>query len=181
MAGTADKWRVFEALTEIYKRISRSSPLVFLFDDLHFADSLSLELLAYIVRNCSSSRIQVVAAVLSESAKTSGNPLRDWLVKQLGHGNYRELQLGGLPTEEAESLLAAIFGNIEIADSDIDYLWNETHGFPLYLIELLEHLMASGKISRDGNVWRAAPLGQIDVPPSVNNLVNAKLRRYDAE
>src|SRR5205814_1981417 len=139
---------------EIYKRIAKSSPVVFLFDDLHFADSLSLELLAYIIRNSSGARLQVVATSLNEAAQTPGKPLRDWLVKQVGHGNYRDLQLTGLPRAQAEALLTAIFGRIEISDADIDYLWNETQGFPLYLIELLEHLMVAGKIELDGEVWR---------------------------
>lgn len=177
--GQTDKWRVFEAVTEIYKRIAKSSPLVFLFDDLHFADSLSLEMLAYIIRNIGGVRLQVVATALTEETQTTGKALRTWLTKQVGHSNYKELSLGGLPRSEAEFLLAAIFGEIEISDSAIDYLWSETQGYPLFLIELLEHLMVSGKIEKVATKWRANWFGQIDIPPSVNNLVNAKLRRFD--
>lgn len=179
--GTNDKWRVFESLTEIFKRIAKSSPVVFLLDDLHFADSLSLELLAYIIRNTAGARIQVVMTALTEAAQTAGKPLRTWFVKQLGHGNYREISLAGLPRSEGELLLKAIFGEIEIREEALDYIWNETQGFPLYLIELLEHLMMTGKIERVGEEWRATWFGQLEVPPSVNNLVNAKLRRFGSE
>ncbi|MEW6734948.1 MAG: protein kinase [Acidobacteriota bacterium] len=181
LADTTDKWRVFEAITEIYKRIARSSPLVFLFDDLHFADSLSLELLAYIIRNTAGLRIQVVATALTEAAKIPGQPLRDWFTKQVGQGNYRELMLTGLPRSEAESLLSAIFGHIQITETAIDYLWNETQGYPLYLIELIEHLMVVGKIERTSQGWRCDWIGQLEVPPSVNSLVNTRLRIFSQE
>ncbi|MBI4853286.1 MAG: protein kinase [Acidobacteria bacterium] len=177
--GQTDKWRVFEAVTEIYKRISRSSPLVFLFDDLHFADSLSLEMLAYIIRNLAGVRLQVIATALVEETQTTGKALRTWLTKQIGHSNYKEISLAGLPRSEAETLLAVIFGEIEISDTAIDYLWSETQGYPLFLVELLEHLMVSGKIEKIGDKWQANWFGQLDTPPSVNNLVNAKLRRFD--
>ena len=177
--GQTDKWRVFEAVTEIYKRIAWSSPLVFLFDDLHFADSLSLEMLAYIIRNIGGVRLQVVATALLEETQTKGKALCTWLIKQIGYNNYKEISLPGLPRSEAELLLAAIFGEIEISDSAIDYLWSETQGYPLFLIELLEHLMVSGKIEKIDDKWRANWFGQLDIPPSVNNLVNAKLHRFD--
>jgi serine/threonine protein kinase/tetratricopeptide (TPR) repeat protein len=177
--GQTDKWRVFEAVTEIYKRIAKSSPLVFLFDDLHFADSLSLEMLAYIIRNIGGVRLQVIATALVEETQTAGKPLRTWLSKQVGNSNYKELFLTGLPRSEAETLLAVIFGEIEISDTAIDYLWSETQGYPLFLIELLEHLMVSGKIEKIGDKWKANWFGQIDTPPSVNNLVTNKLRRFD--
>jgi predicted ATPase len=41
--------------------------------------------------------------------------------------------------------------------------------------------MVAGKINRDGDVWRCSWFGRLEVPPSVNNLVNAKLRRFDEE
>ncbi|MBN8724101.1 MAG: protein kinase [Acidobacteria bacterium] len=177
--GSTDKWRVFEAVTEIYKRIARSAPVVFLLDDLHFADSLSLEMLAYIIRNTTGIRLQVIATALVEEVQTKGKALRNWLAKQIGNNNYKEIFISGLPRSEAEILLAAIFGEIEISDSAIDYIWSETQGFPLFLVELLEHLMIAGKIEKVGNKWRANWFGQLEVPPSVNNLVNAKLRRFD--
>lgn len=177
--GNTDKWRVFEAVTEIYKRIAKSSPLVFLFDDLHLADSLSLEMLAYIIRNISGVRLQIIATALVEETQTSDKPLRKWLAKQVGNSNYKEISITGLARSEADVFLAAVFGEIEISNSAVDYLWSETQGFPLFLVELLEHLMVSGKIEKVGDKWKANWLGEIEIPPSVNNLVNAKLRRFN--
>lgn len=181
LAGSTDKWKVFEALVEIYRRIARNSRLVFIFDDLHFADSLSLELIAYIARNRADARIQIVASALLEEAKTPGRPLREWLFKQVGHSGVRELHLQGIAREHAEEFLTAVFGKIEIGDSEVDYLWRETLGIPLYLVELLEHLLLAGRIERQGEGWKAQWLGELQLPPSVSNLINAKLRRYDPE
>ncbi|MBL8152115.1 MAG: AAA family ATPase, partial [Blastocatellia bacterium] len=179
LAGESDKWRVFESLLEIYKRMARSAPVVFLFDDLHFADSLSLELIAYIVRNSSSTRFQVVATALAEEAKATGKVLRGWLTKQIGYSNYSEIALQGIARENAENFLTAIFGSVKVSDRDLDYLWNETQGFPFYLVELIEHLMISKKIDKSGDTWKVTGFGQFEVPPSANNLVNAKLRSFN--
>lgn len=181
LAGSTDKWKVFEALVEIYRRIARSSRLIFIFDDLHFADSLSLELIAYIARNRADAHIHIVASALLEEAKTPGRPLREWLLKQVGHSGVREVHLQGIPRDRAGEFLAAVFGQIEIGDAEIDYLWRETLGIPLYLVELLEHLMLAGRIEKQSNGWRAQWLGELQLPPSVNNLVNARLRHYDPE
>ncbi|MCS6885526.1 MAG: protein kinase [Acidobacteriota bacterium] len=181
LAGSTDKWKLFEALMSIYRRLARGTKLVFIFDDLHFADSLSLELIAYIVRNRADAQIQIVASALLEEAKSPSSHLSEWLCKQIGRSGYREMLLQGIPRERASEFMAAVFGQIEIADRELDYLWQETQGVPLYLVELIEHLILSSRIIKDENVWRVKWLGELQVPPSVSNLINAKLRNYDPD
>src|SRR5262249_49244316 len=54
------KYRAFELLTNIFVNISSSCPVLLFLDDLQWGDPLSLEFLAYFIRNTEKNRIFVL-------------------------------------------------------------------------------------------------------------------------
>jgi DNA-binding SARP family transcriptional activator/predicted ATPase len=56
-----ERLHLWEATTALFSVLSRSTPLLFVLDDLHWTDDSSLELLAYVVRHMQNERIAIVA------------------------------------------------------------------------------------------------------------------------
>lgn len=55
-----ERWQLWEAVGALLTRISQSTPLMVVLDDLHWADESSLELLAYLLRRLDGNRVMVV-------------------------------------------------------------------------------------------------------------------------
>jgi predicted ATPase len=54
------RFRLFDAVATLIKQIARSTPLVLILDDLHEADRGSLELLKFVARGLTDSRVVIV-------------------------------------------------------------------------------------------------------------------------
>lgn len=183
---TIEKWRIFEAITDAFKQLAGPQPsparvVLLLFEDLQWADSLSLELLGYIMRNSAGSRLQIVASAREEEAETEGQLLREWLIEQSRYRSYEMVKLPPFTRIETRALLETIFGQIQVADSELDRLHSETQGNPYFLCEVLRLLMESGNLRMDERGWRLMAIDELELPASITNLVSLKLRRFSAQ
>src|SRR5262249_23750312 len=73
------KFHVFELLTKIYANISKSFPVILFLDDVHWADPLSLEFLAYFIRNTENDRIFLLGTARSSELLDEDQPIKAWL------------------------------------------------------------------------------------------------------
>lgn len=95
--------RVFEGLLELLAGLSEGAPVVIAVDDLHHADSASLQFLSYLARRASTARILMVFA-----ERTQVLPA-DRLVRAeiLRQGNCQSISLAPLAPPAVASLLRA--------------------------------------------------------------------------
>jgi class 3 adenylate cyclase/tetratricopeptide (TPR) repeat protein len=146
------------AVARLTERASREQPLVLLVEDLHWADDLVLAHLA---------RLAVTVAecpgLLVMTSRVEGDPLDSAWRARLGGAPLMTIDLGPLRPEEAR-LLAGKFlrANAAFAERCVA----RAAGNPLFLEQLLRH---------------AEDNAEAGVPGSVQNLVQARLDRLEAE
>ncbi|MEW6730108.1 MAG: protein kinase [Acidobacteriota bacterium] len=179
-APIIEKWRIFEAITEAFKQLVGDSPAVLIFEDLQWADDLSLELLGYIMRNSVGARLQLIASAREEEAETAGNILREWLIEQSRYRSYELIKLQPFTKIQVKSLLETIFSPIQIDQSALDRLHSETQGNPYFLCEVLRLLIEMGNLRFEEPSWRLSAIDELELPASIINLVSLKLRRFSA-
>src|SRR5262249_24048770 len=141
------KYRTFELLTRAFATISTSTPVILLIDDLQWADSLSLEFLAYLTRNTEKDRIMVLCTTRGEELLDESKPIRAWQRRISSYGGYDQIKLPPLTDQEVRDLIYSIFGNIRISEGVIKRLYDMTQGNPLYLGEILRQLIQKQKIT----------------------------------
>ena len=135
-----------------------TSPLMLWFDDLQWADELSLEILADLARRARERRMFLVAAYRAEDVGPRAM-LRDWRSRLLTQRTAEEARLPRLTREETATVTALIAGSGLPAPRDVvDAVFERTDGVPLHIEELLGALDPSALI--DGRAIRQAAVPQ---------------------
>ncbi len=136
-----ERFLVFEAVTDLLRRLSELVPLVVVLDDLHWAEPTALQLLRHLARAGSPTPLLVVVGC-RESGEHHPEELRLALADLDRAGSHR-LALGGFDDDELTALLAARRGPEPRAEAEtqqiVDLLRDETAGHPLYVSQLIQH------------------------------------------
>ena len=131
--------RAFEALRDLFTRISAQRPLVLVMDDLQWADIDSVHLLGELLHPPGEPSMLVLA---TQRAGPEGREVSELLARTLAElRDVRRLQIGALPHKEATELVMTL-ARRTLGERDIDAatIAREAGGHPLYIHELLHHL-----------------------------------------
>ncbi len=138
-------------------------PLVIAFEDLHWADDLTVDLVADLLATTETAPVGVVFAM---------RPYRDdpsWRVHERGarvHSHrYEEIQLSPLEDASSAALLVDMLGDLPFDRSEVEAVIERSAGNPLFLEEIATSLRGGGTI--DG------------VPDSLSGMLTARLDRLD--
>ena len=141
--------------------LARWTPMVLVVDDLHWADSASLALLAYLVRDYGLADVAVViTARPTELSEQATGVLAD-LGREVDSARIR---LDGLAGAELARLIADLLGSPPPSHT-LESVQSATDGNPFFAEELTMHLLdtgfvvhpANGAIRRSGNVTAGVP------------------------
>lgn len=146
----------------------------FVFDDLHFADTASIELLQYVV--AASSRRWIVAARPAEVSPTGHRLLGEWLAQT------DAVQVPLAPLTLAN--VAEIVDSLDITGLDGDgnaaTLLRHSGGNPLYLLETLKAWLARGEPGEGAAERRQLP-ARLPVAASVHALIERRIGHLSAD
>lgn len=179
-----EKFRLFDAIATLLERIADEQPVVLCIDDLHWADSASLELTLYLTIRLRSSRIVLIGAtrpptvtgarnryasmlgedapLISAAARAGARALSD-LVR---HGMLLLLPIGPLSTEAAAAHLQKLLpGTIppDVAQTILD----RAEGNPFFLEELIRTLTLHQHLTLRDGVWHATRIHNMKLPESI--------------
>jgi DNA-binding SARP family transcriptional activator len=149
-APMTESWQrksLFEAIARAVR--SAPAPLLLVIDDAQWTDGETLEWLHYFLREESSSRILIAAAVRSDDERSS-RQLTGLLVDLLEHDQLIEVDLPALSEEETGLLANQLLGT-EAAGDIVTKLYRETEGHPLYVVEVARGGLATLDRPRDAD------------------------------
>jgi class 3 adenylate cyclase/tetratricopeptide (TPR) repeat protein len=172
-----ERFRLFDAVTQLFVARSERAPLVLVLDDLHWADKGTVAMLRHLARFASRHRI-LVLGTYRDAEVDRAHPLTEALAALPRETSYVAIHLAGLDVEGVTQLLA-LAGEHEVSEK-VGAAWaRETEGNPFFLKELLRHLIDEGKLYRepDGSWATTAPLRELDIPSSVRDVVGRRLSR----
>jgi predicted ATPase len=123
-----EKYVIFDYLTKIFVGLAKEHPLISFLEDMQWADSLSLEFLAYLSHNTSHNRVMLVSCARTEGLADK-HPFRLWL-RNIGRSGAEILQLQPLSESDVAQMVETIFPRIVFSPSTIRMLYRETKGNP---------------------------------------------------
>jgi ATP/maltotriose-dependent transcriptional regulator MalT len=149
-----ERYRSHRAVRELLERLTATKPLVLVLDDLHWADSASVELLGGLLRRPPAAAVLVALAVRPRQA-----PERVTAALERAHraGTLLRVEVDALTRGEARELLGEA-----VDDAAAAALYEESGGNPFYL----EQLARSLALERTAGVSELSP-ADLDVPPAV--------------
>ena len=174
-----ERYRLLEAVRDFIGGITRSSPVLLLLDDLHWAGKPTLLLLRHLLRAGEGNRLTVVAT-FRDSDVPRNSPLAQALADLRREPDIERLSLKGLDEDETTALIEAAAGHpLEADDLAFSHaVHNETEGNPFFVGELLRHLAETGAVIREEPRWRISrPLSELGIPEGVREIVGRRLAR----
>jgi tetratricopeptide (TPR) repeat protein len=175
------KRRLWQALQQLVTGLpetgplvaSPSRPLLLLFEDLHWCDEATLEFLIVLARQ-TPDRPHFLVITYRPDEMTP--PLMRFLAaiaRDLPAGEY---PLSRLNEEEVEAMLCAIFRLARPPQADFrEALFRLTGGNPFFIEEVLKACVAEGSIFPLGDQWGRKPLGQLQIPRTVQLAVQQRM------
>jgi len=175
-----ERFRLFDAVTQLLIGISERQPLVVVLDDLHWADRGTVAMLNHVAHFVPDHAIFLIGAY-RDSEVDRKHPLAGAITAIRRSRNFESLTLKGLAGEEVTDLLG-IIGDEEPPATLVAALATETGGNPFFIREVLLHLREGGKILRDGQGWNT-PSGSMElgITEGVREIVRQRLQRLSEE
>jgi DNA-binding CsgD family transcriptional regulator/tetratricopeptide (TPR) repeat protein len=152
--------RLFDTILALLDRLAADRPVIWVAEDLHWADPSTLDLLAFLARNARSSRVLFVFTYRSDELHRR-HPLVPWLTEIGRVPAIERLELRRLVHDEIHELVGVLQG-AEPLDSVVETIVSRSGGVPLFVEELVA---ASETISIDR------------VPSTLRDLILARVDR----
>jgi ATP/maltotriose-dependent transcriptional regulator MalT len=151
-----ERYRSHRAVRSLLEQLASTQPLVLVLDDLHWADSASIELLGALLRRPPVAPVLHALAVRPRQVpeRLAAALERAWRADLL-----IRIELGALSAEEARELLGDAVERV-----DTSALYAESGGNPFYLEQLARSVDRAGGAPA---VHDESPLAAIEVPPTV--------------
>jgi ATP/maltotriose-dependent transcriptional regulator MalT len=155
VAVQQERYRIHRAVRALLEQLARSRPLVLVLDDLHWADSASIELVGALLRRPPGAAVLMMLALRPSQVPER---LSSALSRADREAALTRIELGALKPAEARELLGGT-----VPDTEATVLYEESGGNPFYLEQLARSLDRAGRAASTSAV---SPIG-IGVPSAV--------------
>ncbi|MFD7133818.1 AAA family ATPase [Streptomyces sp. NPDC059894] len=129
--------QVSQVQWQLLRGLSERTPLVVIVDDLHFADSASLDSLTYVGRLLRTDRVLLVVTERDTAAGASG-PQLSWRTTMMRQRHFTRLRVGPLSPAGTREMLTRLIGPGPAAGSAAESWHRLSGGNPLLLRALAE-------------------------------------------
>jgi eukaryotic-like serine/threonine-protein kinase len=168
--GDEARFRFFEAVASFLAGVAASRPLTLALDDLHWADSSSIELLRFLTHRVSGSRLLIAVTCRPEEAGEREGLQR--LLADLDEvSNRLRLSLGGLDREAVARFIELTVGQ-QPAAALVDGIHERAGGNPFFVAELVRLIASEGDLDGlEGSVG--------SIPRGVTDAVRRRIDRLE--
>ena len=165
MSPEAKKDRIIEAINRITLQGSQIRPLILAYEDLHWSDKSSEEVLKYVLESIPGARVLMIFTYRPEFVHTWG-----------GKSYHNQINLNRLSNRESLSMVADLL-NAESIDSDLEELILEkTEGVPFFIEEFIRSLNDLKLIEKKNNRYRLAKdIQDVSIPSTIQDVIMARV------
>ena len=177
----ADRSRLTTAVLGLLESAARRRPIVIVFDDLHWADVGTVDLLRELVHRAPSVPLVIVATYRSTDVDRS-QPSAQLLADLRRQAGVTRVALGGLSDTDVTDLLRGIAGRPLGGDGEAFALSlrRDTGGNPFFIVEVLRHLTETGAIAPGDGRW-SLDAADVSIPEGIREVVGRRLDRLGAD
>lgn len=164
------KQRINEIILEIIKYESNVKPVTIIIEDVHWADSGSMDVINYICRNIEKERI--IMALVYRPMETK----EEFMGKKWSN----ELLLKELKNEEILELIENLLNIKNIPEDFKNIIFEKSQGNPFYVEELVKSLIEQGNIIEEKEGWSfKTETKELKLPDTLESLILSRIDRLD--
>jgi predicted ATPase/class 3 adenylate cyclase len=165
LSPEAKKDRIMEAVKRITLKGSEIRPLILAYEDLHWVDKSSEDVLKYVLESIPGARILMIFTYRPEFVHTWG-----------GKSYHSQVTLNRLSNRESLAMVAYLLDTEEI-DKDLEELILEkTEGVPFFIEEFIKSLQDLKIIKRkDNKFYLAKDMKDLIIPSAIQDVIMARV------
>jgi class 3 adenylate cyclase/predicted ATPase len=161
------KEKTLRALLTHLEGLAARQPVLMLYEDVHWIDPTSLELLDLTV-----DRVMTLPVLLLITFRPEFVP--PWI----GRSHVTLISLGRLPRRERAEMMTRVTGGKALPKEIADQIIERTDGVPLFIEELTKSVVESGMLSDAGDRFAVTgPVPPLAIPTSLHASLLARLDR----
>ena len=168
MTPQRQKEETIRALVDLTEAAARREPTLMIFEDAHWADPTTLEVLDLLV-----DRVKPVPLLVIITHRPEFQP------KWLAHGHVSALNLSKLTRVQSNAMVSRLAGGKALPAELLDQILAKTDGVPLFVEELTKSILESGDLKETGDRYEYVRSGtNIPIPATLRDSLMARLDRF---
>jgi len=174
---------IFDALFHLMNTMAGKSSIIFLIDDLHFADEASLLVLRHLMLQKEFSVFICGSAAIRQKPKDndSQNAFINFCTQPQQQLDIQKISLSPLSESEIGKHILGIFPKARLPKGVVKEITAVSQGNPLFLSEILRKLVLDQKITLVGQQWIVKPIKAGYLPRSLEEFVAQKIAALNEE
>ena len=173
----ATRERMLREVCEALEAVTADHPLVLVFEDLHWVDSSTLDVISALARRREAAKLLLLCTYRPVDVALSKSPLKglkqDLQVRRL----CDEIGLDRLEESEIAQYLAIEFAGGNLPADLANLIHRHSGGNALFMVSLVQDMVKKGLIVQDRGAWRlSAPSEEIDpgVPETLQRMLEVQ-------
>jgi class 3 adenylate cyclase len=163
------KEKTFEALRDLFIRVSHDRPFILAVEDFHWIDRISEGFLDYLIGWLPNTRIMLILLYRPEYTHQWGSK-----------SYYTKVGLDKLGTASSTELVHSILEGAEVVPELREIILNRSAGNPLFMEEFAHTLQENGTIQRKDQQWiLSQKASDIQVPDTIQGIIAARMDRLE--
>jgi class 3 adenylate cyclase/predicted ATPase len=167
---TPEKYKdeTLRTLIDISEAAAKKQASVLLFEDAHWADPTTLEVLDLLI-----DRVRYVPLLIVLTHRP------EFQNRWLGHGHVSALNLSKLTRTQSSALLSRVASGKALPSDILEQILAKTDGVPLFVEELTKSILESGELKDSGDRYEyAGDTHTVTIPATLRDSLMARLDRY---
>jgi len=164
----------FVSVKTLFKEISRVKPLVLSFEDTHWMDPESLELLNFLIGGLKNSAILFLFEARPEKA-TEFFKIKD-IIQKIYKKRFNEIRLKPLSQTDAYLLIHNLLETPGFPENAKTLILEKSEGNPFYIEEIIHSFIDAGILIKKEKIWYFEDdITSFEVPDSIDALVRSRI------
>jgi class 3 adenylate cyclase/tetratricopeptide (TPR) repeat protein len=158
---------LFWAVRRLLSRLAADRPVVFVVEDIHWAEPTMLALLDHLLQT-----VEAPVVIVCPTRPELLDESPDW-----GSGDQSvRIVLEPLGIEDSRSMIEGLLDGGSLEPAVLERVLAASEGNPLFAEQLVRMLVDEGAVQRHDGTWRASrDLSDMDVPPTIQALLASRL------
>ena len=176
--------RMLREIREALDAFASEKPVLYIYDDVHWLDLSSLDLLSAFAHDSVRAKAMVIIKMRSPELSGADNPVKrikqDLLIHNLGF----QIPLGPLAEADVAAYLESDSPASSLPEGFSALVYRRSEGNPLFMVATLDRMLQKGQASHEGGKWElTVPIEQIDleVPESLRQAIEGQIDQLTLE
>jgi len=176
-----ERTRLLENYLRKFNKISEKGAVLFVLDDLQWADTGTLAFIHYLSRSISEMHMLAITAYTEEYLRTEGSMVFTQTIQNINiERNCSFISLSPLGVNEVSIILGAILGTWKLPAELVNVIYERTGGNPLFVEEIGRAILEQELFDVSRRALKV-PVEEIPLPDTVKSIISMRIARFDEE